>query len=164
MENRLSIQQKKELMLKKYAKRDYKIEDIEKCKKWAVYYNPAIDKVEKWVLLAVTNTLEEAKHEIFFRKAYMDTKDADLLIDNMEEFKTWRDETKNVDQNGRTIEPSQELMNLNYNVPGDFMQVISNNSTPAQQNNNSFKGLCHYSTIEIGNYQGFYEIREIYVI
>jgi hypothetical protein len=162
MERALTPQEKKNYLLAKYTKRDYKVEDLKP--KFAVYFNPSIEKIKDWTLVCVCSTLEESKREILWRKKYMETGDGDLVVDNCEEFKTWRDETKNIDPNtGQSYEPGQELMKLDYNIPGGMLQVIAN-STPEQQNKNGFKGISHYLGIEIGNYQGMYKIEEFYEI
>jgi hypothetical protein len=89
--------------------------------------------------------------------------DGDLVVDNDKRFNTWRDETRNVDHNGSTYEPGQELMNIDYNVPGNMLQVIAA-SSPQTPSTNGFKGMGFYANIEIGNYQGFYKIVEYYEI
>jgi hypothetical protein len=159
----LTPAEKKQYLLAKYTKRDYNVGDLESCKKYAVYFCPNLELVKEWKLLHVCGNLNEAKQQIFWRKQYMSTKDGDLIIDNCEDFKTWRDETKNVDSNGNAYEPGEELMKIDYNAPGNMIQVIAS-STPAQQNSNGFKGFGFYTGIEIGNYQGFYKIEEIYEV
>jgi hypothetical protein len=159
----LTPQQKKQYLMNKYVKRDYKVEDIESIKKYAVYFCPNLQLVKEWTLICVTNTRKESENEIAWRMHYINHKDADLVVDNDKNFSTWRDETKNVNSQGVTYEPGEELMKIDYNTPGNVFQVIAN-SAPVQQNNNGFKGLASYVGIEIGNYHGFYEIREIYEI
>lgn len=159
----LTPYEKKQYLMQKYVKRDYKVEDIESCKQFALYFNPAIDKIKEWTFMCVCNTIEECKQQILWRKKYMETNDGDLVIDNDKNFSTWRDETKNVDHNGNTYEPGQELMNIDYNTSGNMLQVIAN-SAPQVPQQNGFKGTAHYLNIEIGNYEGYYKIEEIYKI
>ena len=162
MSQALTPQQKKAYLLNKYVKRDYKVEDIESCKKYAVYFNPSIEKIKDWTLVCVTDTIEQAKHEILFRKKYIETGDGDLVIDNDPRFKTFRNELQNINPDTKNPhEPGQELMKLDYNAPGGILQVIANSSS---QQSNGFKGLCHYSQFDLNEYKGFYEIREIYEI
>jgi len=161
MENYLSPQDKKKYLLQKYTKRDYNLTELNP--KFAVYFNPSIEKIKDWSMVCVCDTKDEAIKEILWRKNYMTYGDGDLVIDNDKNFSTWRDETKNVNQQGVTYEPGQELMNIDYSSKGNMLQVIANSSTPEQQKN-GFKGIAHYAGIEIGNYQGFYKIEEIYEI
>jgi hypothetical protein len=157
----LTPQQKKEYLLNRYVKRDYSIDDIESSKKYAVYFCPNIELVKEWKLVHICSSLPEAKQQIAWRKQYSDTNDGDLVIDNDKRFETWRDETKNVDNNGNYLAPTDAHFLGNYDG-GNMLQVIAN-STPAQSTN-GFKGLAHYSGIEIGNYKGFYKIEELYEI
>ena len=157
----LTPQEKKQYLLAKYAKRDYKTEDLSP--RFAVYFNPSIEKIKDWTLVCVCDTLLECKQQILWRKKYMEFGDSDLVIDNDERFKTFRDETKHVDVYGKTYEPGQELMKIDYTAPGDMLQVIAN-STPKVPNKNGFLGLAHYAGIEIGNYQGFYKIEEFHEV
>ncbi len=151
----LTPYEKKQYLLQKYAKRDYKIEDLEP--KYAVYFNPSIEMVKEWTLISVCSTIEEAKHEILFRKKYIETGDGDLVLDNDPRFSSFRNETI------RNIEPTDEMMNIDYNSSGNMLQVISN-SLPEQQSNQGFKGLCYYTQFDLNEYKGTYKIEEIYQI
>ena len=164
MEKRaLSPQEKKQYLLAKYTKRDYSVEDIESCKKYALYFNPAIDKVKEWNLVCVTGSLSEAKAEISWRRAFHTTNDADIVLDHDNRFSTWRDETKNIDpSSGKPYEPGQELMNINYDSPGNMLQVIAN-SAPQTPQKNGFLGMAHYANIDL-DYHGFYKIVEYYEV
>lgn len=157
----LTPQEKKQYLLNKYVKRDYKVEDL--VPKYAVYFNPAIDKINEWTLVCVCNDKNQALGEILWRKKYMEYGDGDLIIDNDPQFKTWRNELTNIDPStGQPYEPGESLMKVDYNSSGNMMQVISN-SLPEQQKN-GYRGLVHYTGIEIGNYEGSYKIEEIYEI
>jgi len=158
----LTPQQKKQYLMTKYVKRDYKTEDIEESKKYVVYFNPSIEKTKEWTMICVCSTLDEAKKEIMWRKNYHKTGDGDLVVDNDKRFSTFRDETKNVDNQGAAIEPGQELMQLNYNSSTPMLQVIAN-TPPEAQAKNGFKGIGYYANIET-EYHGFYKIEEIYEI
>lgn len=157
----LTPQQKKEYLLAKYTKRDYNITDLSP--KYAVYFNPSIEKLNEWKFVCACNSKEEAQKEILWRKNYMKYGDGDLVLDNDPNFSTWRDETKNVNQQGLVHEPGQELMNIDYNSAKNMFQVIAN-SAPQVPDKNGFRGMAYYSGIEIGNYEGFYKIEEIYEI
>lgn len=156
----LTPQEKRQYLLNKYVKRDYKVDDLNNCKKYAVYFNPAIDRVKEWTLVCVCNNEQEALKEILWRKKYHETGDGDLVLDNDDRFKTWRDETKNVDIYGRTIEPGQELMNINYNESGGMLQVIATNNNP----NSSFKGFAYYTQFDLNEYRGFYKIEQFFEV
>ena len=99
MEKRaLTPQEKKQYLLAKYTKRDYNVNELKP--KYAVYFNPAIDKIKDWTLICVCETLDQAKHEILFRKKYIETGDGDLVVENDPRFSTWKNELLNVDKNG----------------------------------------------------------------
>ena len=159
--NNLTPQQKKEYLFNKYVKRDYKIEDLEQCKKFAVYFTPNVEQVKDWTLLCVCSSNEEALKEILWRKKFHETNDGDLVLDNDDRFTTFRDETKNVNQRGLTHEPGQELMNIDYNSAGGMLQVIANSNVP--QNNSGFKGMAYYTNLEM-DYKGHYKIETIYEV
>lgn len=67
----LTPQEKKQYLLNKYAKRDYKIEDL--VPKYVVFFCPNLELVKEWTMISVCNTLEEAKQSILFKKKYMET-------------------------------------------------------------------------------------------
>ena len=161
MNQSLTPQEKKEYLLKKYAKRD--LAAVELSPKYALYFNPSIEKTNNWNFVCATNTLEEAKAEILWRKNYEMYGDTELVIDHDHRFKSWKDETKNTDSQGLTYEPTDALMNLNYSVQGNALQVIAANSSEVPEKN-GFKGLCHYVGMEITDYKGFYKIVEFYEI
>lgn len=157
----LTPQEKKQYLLNKYVKRDYKVEDL--VPKYAVYFNPAIDKINEWTLVCVTSTKEEALQNILWRRAYTEHGDTEIVIENDPRFSTWHNELLNVDQNGNPYEPGEELMKIDYNSPGNMIQVIAN-STPTQQNSTGFRGIGYYASQEISDYHGTYKIEEIYQI
>ena len=156
----LTPYEKRQYLLNKYVKRDYKIEDLSP--KFIVYYNPAIDKIKEWKMISVCSTREEALKEILWRKKYIECGDGDLILDNDERFKTFRDETLNVDANGNVYEPGQELMNIDYSA-GNTLEVIAN-SLPVQQSATGFKGMGYYTQFDLNEYKGFYKIEEIYEV
>ena len=157
----LTPYEKKQYLLNKYVKRDYKTEDL--VPKYAVYFNPSIEKLDVWKLISVNDTIEQAKFEILFRKKYLETGDGELVTKNDPNFKTWHNELLNVDANGNPFEPGEELMKINYNAPGNMLQVIAG-STPQVPSNNGFKGFAHYAQFDLNEYKGFYEIRTIYEV
>ena len=164
----LTPQEKKQYLLQKYSKRDYgNIADLDKCKKFAVYFNPSIDKIKEWTLVSVNDSLEEAKKSILWKQQYMNTKDGDLVLDHDPNFFTWRDETKNITEQGLVYEPTDSDMIYPNLSPGadvmnqNLLQVIAN-SVPQTPQKNGFKGACFYNQFEIGNYQGYYKIEEVY--
>ncbi len=161
--SKLTPYEKKQYFLNKYVKRDYNAEDIEECKKYVVYFNPSIEKIKEWEMVCVCSSLQEAKQQIAWRMHYMKTNDGDIVLDNDKRFNTWRDETKNVNEKGLVYEPTDKDMSHNYNSTGNMLQVIAN-SAPQVPNTNGFRGIAYYSAIEIGNYNGFYEIKEVYSI
>ena len=158
----LTPQEKKNYLLAKYTKRDYKVEELSP--KYAVYFNPSIEKTKEWSLICVCSTNDEAKAEILWRTKFHETGDGDLILDNDVRFKTFRDETKNVDPRGVTYEPGQELMTINYDTPGNALQVIANAGDSIQKSGSGFKGLCHYTQFDFNEYKGFYKIVEIYEV
>lgn len=160
--NNLTPQEKRQYLMNKYVKRDYKIEDLEQSRKFAVYFTPNVELVKDWTLLCVCSTNEEALKEILWRKKFHETNDGDLVLDNDDRFTTFRDETKNTNKQGLTYEPGQELMNIDYNSSGNMLQVISN-SQPPQQSNNGFKGMAYYTNLET-DYKGHYKIEIIYEV
>ena len=74
----------------------------------------------------------------------------------------YADETKHKDSNGNTYEPGQELMKMDYNAPGNMLQVIAN-SAPQIPQKNGFLGMAHYANIDL-DYHGFYKIVEYYEV
>jgi hypothetical protein len=157
----LTPQEKKQYLLAKYTKRDYNVNELKP--KYAVYFNPAIDKIKDWTLICVTETLEQAKFEILFRKKYIETGDGDLVVENDPRFSTWKNELLNVDKNGNSYEPGEELMKMEYNVPGGMLQVIAN-SAPTTPASNGFKGIAAYTSIDLNEYKGYYKITEYYEV
>jgi hypothetical protein len=162
MQNFLTPQQKTDYLLKKYTKRDYNLTDL--TPKYAVYFNPSIEKINDWNFICACNTIEEAKKEILWRKNYEIYGDGDLVLDNDSRFSTFRDETKNVDQQGITYEPTQALMNINYGNGANALQVIANSSSQVPEKN-GFRGMAYYTGPNMEtDYKGFYKIEEIYEI
>lgn len=159
-QRQMTLQEKKEFLKHKYVKRDYKIEDLHP--KYAVMFCPNIEKVQTWTLLHMCNTIDEAKQEILWRLSYMKTNDGELVVDNDDRFSTWKNELLNTNEHGLVYEPTDQDISLNYNA-GSMLQVIAESNKPQQQQN-GFRGMAYYGGIEIGNYQGFYKIEEIYEI
>lgn len=157
---KLTLQQKKEYLLTKYVKRDYKVEDLKP--KYVVFFNPFLEEVKEWTMVCICSTRDEALREILWRAKFHETNDGDLVLDNDARFKTFRDETKNTDSRGRTYEPGEELMKNDYSKSGNMLQIIAS-STPEANSNTGFKGIGYYSNIET-NYNGYYKIEEIYEI
>jgi len=154
----LTPQEKKNYLLAKYTKRDYSVNDL--VPKFAVFWQPQTQATNTWALICVCGTKEEALKEILWRKKFHETNDADLVLDNDKRFETWRDETKNVDEHGNPYEPGQELMNINYNAPGNMLQVIAS-SAPQASSANGFRGMAYYTNMEL-DYTGYYKIDEVY--
>lgn len=162
MTQALSPQEKKNYLLAKYNKRDYSVEELKP--KYAVYFNPAIDKVKEWNLICVCMTREECQKEILWRQAYHTTNDMEIVIDKDRRFSTWKDETKNVNpQTMQVYEPDESHMLKNYDG-GNMIQVIAN-SVPKTPQENGFRGAMYYTqpSMEV-DYKGFYKIEEIYEI
>ncbi len=160
MAQALTPQQKKSYLLAKYTKRDYNITDL--TPKFAVYFNPSIEKIKEWTLICVTDNETQALKEILWRKKYHEHNDTELVIDNDKRFETFSDETKHKDSNGNTYEPGQELMKMDYNAPGNMLQVIAN-SAPQIPQKNGFLGMAHYLNIEL-DYKGMYKIEKFYEV
>jgi hypothetical protein len=156
----LTPQQKKQYLLQKYAKRDYDVTELKP--KYAVYFNPAIDKIKDWTLICMTDTLEQAKFEIFFRKKYLETGDGDLVLDNDPKYSSFRNELINTDSNGKPYEPGEELMKIDYNSPGNMLQVIAN--SPPPNSVTGFKSMAFYTQFDLNEYKGFYKITEVYEV
>lgn len=154
----LTPQEKKQYLLNKYVKRDYKVEDL--VPKYAVFWQPQTQATNTWALICVCNTKEEALKEILWRKKFHETNDGDLVLDNDARFETFRDETKNVDASGNTYEPGQELMNMDYNISNNMLQVIAS-SAPQASNQTGFRGMAYYTNMEL-DYTGYYKIDEVY--
>lgn len=155
--SKISLQDKKDYLLAKYSKRDYKIEDLSP--KFAVMFNPDIKSIKDWTLVSICDNKEQALYEILWRKKFVETNDGDLVVDNDDRFNTWRDETKNRNSQGLVYEPTQRDMNFDYNKNTPMLQIIA--SSP--QNNEGFRGMAYYTNIEL-DYNGFYKIEEIYQI
>lgn len=161
MATNLTPAEKRQYLMNKYVKRDYKIEDLKP--KYAVYFNPSIEKIKEWTLVCVTDTHQESLHEIFWRKMATVHNDNELIIQNDKKFSTYYDETKNVDSNGIVIEPGDELMNIDYSQQNTNMLQIIANSAPTVPSKNGFRGLGYYANIST-EYTGIYKIEEFYEI
>lgn len=148
---------RKEYLLKKYVKRDYEITDL--IPKYAVFWQPQTQANNTWVLISVCNTKEEALKEILWRKKFHETNDGDLVLDNDKRFSTFRDETQNRNEHGVVYEPTQRDIDLNYGG-GSMLQVLAS-SAPETTNKNGFKGLAYYTNMEL-DYSGYYKIDEVY--
>lgn len=160
---RMSPEQRRDYLANKYAKRDYNIEDLRP--KFVVWFTPSVIHVKDWTFLCVCDTIEQAKQEILWRKKYHETGDTDLVLDNDKRFETFRDETKNVDENGFAYEPGQELMNIDYNTSRNMLQVIADSNVPQADNNRNFRGMAYYAQASMEtNYIGIYRIEEIYEV
>jgi hypothetical protein len=158
----LTPQQKKDYLLKKYTKRDYdNLDDLNESEKFVVYYCPNLQLVKEWTIVCICDTEIEAKKEILWRKHYVKFKDGELITKHDKRFATFHDETKNVDANGNTYEPTNQLMLGNYGGDNLF-QVIASETTPAPNPNTGFRGLGHYTRLSIGDYDGFYKIEKMY--
>lgn len=158
MNRPLTPQEKKQYLLAKYTKRDYKIEDL--VPKYAVFWQPQTQATNTWALICVCGTKEEALKEILWRKKFHETNDGDLVLDNDKRFETFRDETQHVDEQGLTYEPSQQDISLNYGAPGHMLQVIAS-SAPQASNQTGFRGMAYYTNMEL-DYTGYYKIDEVY--
>jgi len=157
----LTPQQKKEYLLQKYVKREYKVEDIDACKKYVVYFNPSIEKVKEWQMICVTSSLEEARKEIAWKLHSTKFNDMDIVLDHDKNFSTYRNELLNVNEQGLVYEPTDKDITHDYNSSGNMLQVIANSAPPA--NNNAYRGLAYYTNFSI-DYKGFYKIEEIFEI
>ena len=153
----LTPQEKKQYLLNKYVKRDYNVEDL--IPKFAVFWQPQTQATNTWALICVCSTKNEALQEILWRKKFHETNDGDLVLDNDGRFKTFRDETKNVNEYGLTYEPILNDINLNYGA-GEMLQVMAS-SAPQASSQSGFKGLCYYTNMEL-DYHGYYKIDEVY--
>ena len=154
----LTPQEKKQYLLAKYTKRDYKIDDL--IPKYAVFWQPATQGTNTWVLICVCGTKEDALNEILWRKKYHETWDGDLVLDNDKRFETFRDETKHVDHNGNSYEPGDEMMNINYSGSGTMLDIIASSASQAS-NQTGFRGIAFYTNMEL-DYTGYYKIDEVY--
>jgi hypothetical protein len=154
----LTPQEKRQYLLAKYTKRDYKIEDL--IPKFAVFWQPQTQATNTWALISVCNTKEEALKEILWRKKFHETNDGDLVLDNDKRFETFRDETLNKDQYGLVHEPTQREMNLDYGAAGNMLQVIAS-SAPQASTQTGFRGMAYYTNMEL-DYTGYYKIDEVY--
>lgn len=160
MDRPLTPQEKRQYLLAKYTKRDYKIEDLSP--KFAVFWQPQTQATNTWALISVCSTREEALKEILWRKKFHETNDADLVLDHDKRFETWRDETQNKNEYGLTIEPTNQDMQINYNAPGNMLQVIAS-SAPQAANQTGFRGIAYYTNMEL-DYTGYYKIDEVYEV
>lgn len=156
----LTPQEKKQYLLNKYVKRDYKITDL--VPKYAVYFNPAIDKINEWTLVCVCNDKNQALGEILWRKKFHETSDGELVIDNDPNFKTFKNELLNINsETGQPYEPGEELMKIDYNSSGNMLQVIAN--SPPPNPSTGFKSMAFYTQFDL-DYKGYYKIEEIYIV
>jgi hypothetical protein len=153
----LTPQEKKQYLLNKYVKRNYKVEDL--VPKYAVFWQPQTQATNTWALICVCNTKEEALKEILWRKKFHETNDGDLVLDNDARFETFRDETQNVNEQGLTYEPTQRDISLNYGA-SNILQVIAS-SAPQASNQTGFRGMAYYTNMEL-DYTGYYKIDEVY--
>lgn len=152
----LSKEEKKELMLRKYVKRDPM--DIEEIKKFGVFWRPANGDVMAWKLICITETLEEARHEIEWRYNFVKFNDGDIVLDNDKRFSTFRNELENKDSKGETIEPTDEDM-VNTDLIPDNASLIE--ALPISTT--KFKSFSYYSQIPL-EYKGLYKIEELFDI
>jgi len=155
----LTPQEKKQYLLNKYIKRDYKVEDL--IPKYAVFWQPQTQATNTWALICVCGTKEEALKEILWRKKFHETNDGDLVLNNDKRFETFRNETKNTNEHGLVYEPDQSNMLQNYGG-GNMFQVIAS-SAPQTSNQNGFRGLAYYTNMEL-DYTGYYKIDEVYEV
>jgi hypothetical protein len=153
----LTPQQKKQYLLQKYVKRDYKVDDL--IPKYAVFWQPQTQATNTWALICVCTTKEEALKEILWRKKFHETNDGDLVLDNDKRFETFRDETQNVNEYGLVHEPSDKDMLANYGG-GHMLQVIAS-SAPQASSQTGFRGMAYYTNMEL-DYTGYYKIDEVY--
>lgn len=152
--SKLSKEEKKELMLAKYVEHEeLNIEDI---KKFGVFWRPIDADVSTWKLVCVTDSVEEAEHQIKWRYEFHRFNNADVVIKNDKRFETFTDETKNKDSKGKTIEPTDADMVDHKNLSPSLME-----SLPAPATN--FKSLAHYANIPL-EYRGYYKIETLYEV
>jgi hypothetical protein len=156
----LTPQEKKQYLLNKYVKRDYKVEDL--VPKYAVYFCPNLELIKEWTLVCVCDTLEQAKFEILWKKKFHETSDSELVIDNDPNFKTFKNELLNINsETGQPYEPGEELMKIDYNSSGNMLQVIAN--SPPPNPSTGFKSMAFYTQFNL-DYKGYYKIEEIFEI
>jgi hypothetical protein len=164
-----SKERKKQYLIDKYVKRDKM--DVNDLKKFGVFWRPMGHDIEKWKLIAVCGTHEEAKEEIRWRAEFHKTNDGDLVLDNDKRFETFRDETKNIDKSGKTIEPEDIKADEHGNVI-DMGHMLDTDAAPAGTSFNDalastkvtedgFRSMAYYQNIEL-EYRGYYKIDEIY--
>lgn len=154
----LTPQEKRQYLLNKYVKRDYKVDDL--IPKFAVFWQPQTQATNTWALVCVCSTKDEALKEILWRKKFHETNDGDLVLDNDKRFETFRDETKNKNEYGLVHEPGIQDMNINYAGAGSMLQIIAS-SAPQASSQTGFRGMAYYTNMEL-DYCGYYKIDEVY--
>ena len=153
---KLSKEEKKELMLSKYVKREeFNIEDI---KKFGVFWRPQNQPTFQWNLICKCDSEQECLEEIRWRYEFHKTNDTDIVIDHDERFSTFRDETKNVDEKGNYIHPTDEDLVNTDNIPqgASFMESLPKPT-------GKFKTFSYYAGIEL-DYKGEFTILPVYEI
>lgn len=127
------LEEKKNYLLQKYRKQKPKLEDY---KKFGVFWRPLNQDVFGWKLLCKCDNEEQALAEIQWRLEFCkNPTNRDLPLENDKRFNTFKDETKNLDENG--VEVSCYDPN--------------------------FRNLKFYSEIEL-NYSGEYIILPVYEV
>jgi hypothetical protein len=154
-QKKLTKEEKKELMLNKYVKREEL--DIEDIKKYGVFWHPAGSDVFSWVLICKCQTEQECLSEIKWRYNFNKTDKTDIALENDPRFSTFYDETKNKDSNGKTIEPTDaDMVNPENISPGSLVESLPKPT-------GKFKTFSYYAGIEL-NYKGEFTILPVYEI
>ena len=149
-----SKEEKKKYLMEKFVeKKKFSLDDI---KRYAVFWRPVDKEAEKWKLITVCDTPEEAKEEVFWRAEFHKTNNGDMVLDHDSRFETFRDETQHKDKNGKTYEPGKEHM-----VDMDKISPYDSMLQALPEHKGGFRSMAHYSNIEL-NYKGYYKIDEIY--
>ncbi len=151
----LSVAQKKQYLLDKYQKKKFELVDI---RQYGVFKYMEGEAVADAELVKTCSTEEEALWEIAWMAEFHFEGNTDIAVQNDPKLETFENETQNVDEFGKTIEPTDADMV----TEGDMAKGTGIfDSLPEKKG--KFKSLAYYADMEL-NYEGTYFIMPIYPV
>ena len=156
----LTKEEKKQLLLAKFKPKRITLDDI---KKFGVFWRPAMQNDFQWNLVTKCNSEEEALAEIRWRADFHLNGNIGTVIDNDSRFKTFKDETLNVDENSKVYEPDASDMSSPSSLANVHSKETFYEGMPAKQEDNGFRSLAYYSGLEL-EYKGEFTIMSIWEI
>ncbi len=156
----LTKEEKKQLLLAKFKPKRIELDDI---KKYGVFWRPAMQNNFQWNLVTKCNTEEEALAEIKWRADFHLNGDMGAVIKNDKRFRTYEDETMNIDENGKVYEPDASDMSSPSSLANLTNKKSFYEGMPAKQEDNGFRSLAYYSGLEL-EYKGEFTIMPIWEI